>query len=221
MGQSVRASLEEAVGGLDGVDLQLEVAPIGEQDFTTYLRRLQQFGPAVIVGTGHPPGNGPIVVQSADLGMDVPIAGAWTPFTLVMGGVGEAGYGRYADFSCADYSSDSYLELARRFVEGTDQGFMEDDAVAGYGIVQMVAEAVGEVGDDPTAIAQYLHDNSFDLPGYSHTMAWTEWGELAESQPTFIIIEQMDPPEGVNPDADWYPDVKFTSDPLEPYNPGG
>ena len=43
---------------------------------------------------------------------------------------------------------------------------MEDDAVAGYGIVQMVAQAVGEVGDDPEAIAEYLHGQTFDLPGY-------------------------------------------------------
>lgn len=220
-GQSVRASLEDQIGSLEGVEQQIEVAPIGEQDFTTYLRRLQEFDPAVIVGTGHPPGNGPMVVQSADLGMNVPIAGAWTPFTLVMGGVGEAGYDRYADFSCADYSSDSYIDLAQRFIENTDETFLEDDGVAGYGIVQMVAEAATEAGDDPEAIAQYLHDNSFDLPGYSHTMEWTEWGELAQSQPTFIIIEQTDPPaEGVIEGADWYPVVQFTADPLEPYDPG-
>ena len=37
---------------------------------------------------------------------------------------------------------------------------MSDDAVTGYGIVTMVAEAVAEVGDDPAAIAEYLHAKS-------------------------------------------------------------
>ena len=65
---------------------------------------------------------------------------------------------------------------------------MEDDAVAGYGIVQMVAQAVAEVGDDPAAIAEYLHEQTFDLPGYAFEVSWTEWGELAAAQPIMSVI---------------------------------
>jgi hypothetical protein len=84
----------------------------------------------------------------------------------------------------------------------------------------MVAEAVGEVGDDPVAISEYLHANSFDLPGYAHTMSWTEWGELAEARPIFTLINEGPAPEGLNEAGDWWFDLLVQSEPLEPYVPG-
>ena len=83
-----------------------------EQDFTTYLRAIDEFGPDLLVATGHPPGGGPIIAQSNDLGMDLPVIGAYSPWALVMGGAGDVALGRYADFDCADYQSESYQELA-------------------------------------------------------------------------------------------------------------
>jgi branched-chain amino acid transport system substrate-binding protein len=219
-GQSIKAALEDDFNALDGIDLQVEVAPVSETDFTTYLRNLEGFGPEVIVATGHPPGSGPITVQSVDLGFDVPITGAWSPYALVWNGAGEAGLNRYADFDCADYESEDYQDLARRFLAMSDQTFMEDDAVAGYGIVTMLADAVGAVGDDPVAIAEYLHTQEYDLPGYPWTMAWTEWGEMSKAQPLFTIMGEGPAPEGVNEAGDWYPEVLLRSEPLEPYNPG-
>ncbi len=218
-GQSVRGALEEEIGALGDVELQIEVAPVTEQDFTTYLRRLEGFDPEMIVATGHPPGAGPITVQSTDLGLDVPVTGSWTPLVTVVEGVGEVAYDKYADFACADYTSDSYHDLATRIVENSGLDFASDDAVAGYGIVTMVAEAVREVGDDPEAIAQYMHDNTFDLPGYAHPVSWTEWGELAEAQPVFVIVRQQDPPEGVSTAGDWWVELLIKAQPLEPYEP--
>ena len=65
----------------------------------------------------------------------------------------------------------------------SDNTFMEDDAVAGYGIVQMVAQAVEEAGDDPAAIAEYLHGQTFDLPGYPFEVSWTEWASSPPPSP--------------------------------------
>jgi branched-chain amino acid transport system substrate-binding protein len=218
-GQSFRAAAEEAFGALDGVELQVEVAPVDETDFTTYLRNLQAFDPEILLATGHPPGSGPITVQSADLGLDVEVTGAYSPMALVMSGAGDAALGRYSDFDCADYQSEEYQELAQRYLAESDNTFMEDDAVAGYGIVTMVAEAVAEVGDDPVAVAEYLHENSFDLPGYPWEMAWTEWGELEGAQPLLSVIGEGPAPEGLNADGVWYPETLILPDPLEPYEP--
>jgi hypothetical protein len=91
--------------------------------------------------------------------------------------------------------------------------------VAGHGIVTMVAQAVGEVGDDPVAIAEYMHQTSFDLEGYAHPMSWTEWGELAEAQPIFFRITEGPAPEGLNEAGDWWLEVLTQSEPLEPYQP--
>ncbi len=218
-GQAIKSALETEFAAYPDIDVQIEVAPISEKDFTTYLRSLDDFGPQMIVATGHPPGAGAITVQSADLGLDVPITGAWTPLSLIMGGVADAAVGRYADFGCADYFSDSYQELARRYLASSDNVFMESPAVAGYGLVNIVADAVSAVGDDPGAIAEYLHGQKYDLPGYSFQVSWTPWGELAAAQPLFSIISANTPPEGVNEGGDWYPEQLILSDPLEPFVP--
>jgi branched-chain amino acid transport system substrate-binding protein len=112
-GQAIKAALEDTFAAAPDIKLQIEVAPVGEQDFTTYLRSLERLDPQMIVATGHPPGSGAITVQSADLGFDVPITGAYTPRSLVMGGAKNAAIDRYADFGCADYQSKEYQDLAR------------------------------------------------------------------------------------------------------------
>ena len=217
-GQAIKSAIENTFEG-SGVDFQIEVAPVPPStDFTPFVRAMADFGAEMIVATGHPPGNSAIVALSADL-HDVPVTGAWTPPNLVVGNLEEVAIGRYADFSCADYFSDSYADLARRYLAFSDNEFMSDDAVAGHGIVTMVADAVANVGDDPAAIAAYLHEQEYDLEGYAHTMSWTEWGELAASQPIFTLVNAGPAPEGLNEAGDWWFDLLVHSDPLEPYVP--
>jgi branched-chain amino acid transport system substrate-binding protein len=216
-GRSIEEAIDSTLGEA-GIETQVEVAPVPETDFTSYLRSLQDFEPDVIVATGHPPGSGAITSQSAELGIDTLVTGPWTVLATVMEGVGDAAYDRFVDFDCTDYSDTEYQELAVRYNEQFD-AFMEDDAVAAYGIVTMIAEAVGEVGDDPAAVAEYLHQTTFDLPGYPSELSWTEWGELANSTPVVSVIREQEPPEGVNPGANWYPEVLLTAEPLEPYQP--
>ena len=219
-GHAFQSSIETAVAAADGIELKLEVAPVPEQDFTTYLRAIDEFGPDLLVATGHPPGGGPIIAQSNDLGMDVPVIGAYSPWALVMGGAGDLALGRYADFDCADYQSNEYQELARRFLEmSSDNTFMDDDAVAAYGIVTMIAEAIEKIGDDPAAIGEWLHTQEFDLPGYPFPLSWTEWGEMAAAQPLFSIAGEGPAPEGVNEAGDWYPETLLLPTPLTPYDP--
>ena len=96
---------------------------------------------------------------------------------------------------------------------------MSDDAVAGYAIVNMVAEAVAEVGDDPKAVAEYMHANEFDMPAYAHTLSWTEWGEFAAAQPLFVMVSDGPAPDGVHEAGDWWYKLLTQSDPLEPHVP--
>ena len=221
-GLAFKGSIESAVAGAEGIELHVETAPVPEQDFTTYLRAIDDFGPDLLVATGHPPGGGPIIAQSNDLGMEMPVIGAYSPWALVMGGAGDIAIGRYADFDCADFQDTEYQELARRFLEmSTDNQFMDDDAIAAYGIVTMLSQAVAEVGDDPAAIGEWLHTQEFDLPGYPFTLSWTEWGEMAAAQPLFSIVGEGPAPEGVNEAGDWYPETLLLSSPLTPYDPAG
>ena len=216
-GQALKSAMENTFEGQ--IEYTIEVAPVPPStDFTPFVRAMSDFNADMIVATGHPPGNSSIVTLSADL-HDVPVTGAWTPADLVVGGLKDLAIGRYSDFSCADYFSDSYAELAKRYLAFSDNKFMSDDAVAGYAIVQMVAQAVGEVGDDPKAVAEYMHANEFNMPGYAHTLSWTEWGELAQSQPIFTMINAGPAPAGVHEAGDWWFDLLTQANPLEPYVP--
>lgn len=217
-GQAVKTAVENTFTD-SGIDFTVEVAPVPPStDFTPFVRAMADFDAEMIMATGHPPGNGAIVTLSADL-HDVPVTNAWTPPDLVVGGLQDLAIGRVSDFSCADYFSDGYADLARRYLAFSDNAFMSDDAVAGYAIVQMVAEAVGEVGDDPTAVAEYLHDNEFNMPGYAFPLVWTDWGEMAQAQPIFTMINAGPAPEGLNEAGDWWFDLLSQSDPLPPYVP--
>ena len=171
-GQGIADALRDTLAGTD-VALQVEVAPVGADDFTPYLRSLRSFGAEIVVATGHPPGAGTITVQAADLGMDVPVTGPYAALATVVEGIGEVGYDRFADFACVDFGSAGYQELAARFVAATGLPFMEQDAVAGYGIVRAVVDAVRAGAVTPADVSAFLHDNEFTVPGYSHVLSWT------------------------------------------------
>ena len=218
-GQSFKTAMENTFKD-SGIDYTIEVAPVPPNtDFTPFVRKMADFGAQMIVATGHPPGNAAIVSLSADLAGNVPVTGAWTPPDLSVGGLKDLASGRFSDFACADYLSDSYADLAKRYLAFSDNKFMSDDAVAGYAIVKIVAEAVGAVGDDPTAVAEYVHSHTFNMPGYAHPLSWTEWGELAESAPIFFQIAEGPAPDGLNEAGDWWLKLLSHSAPLTPFEP--
>lgn len=217
-GRAIQSALLERFSTLE-VSLVIEVAPVAEREFTPYLRRLAELDPELIVATGHPPGALPMTRQAAELGIDAYVTGSNSPAAAVIETVGDAAFDRYVDFSCADYQDPAYLELAARYQQRFG-AFMEDDAVAGYGHVLMIAEAIEAVGaDDPAAMADYIRGQVFDLPGYAWDLQFTPWGELAQARPHLILLRRQAPPEGVNPGADWYPETIFHPEPLEPHVP--
>lgn len=220
-GQGFAAAVEDTFAG-SGIDYgDIQVAPVPpDSDFTPFVRNMADAGAQMVIATGHPPGGPAIVGLSADLIGNVPVTGAWTPPDRSLALIDPAtAIGRFTDFACADYTSDGYADLATRYLAFSDNAFMSDDAVAAHGIVTMVAEAVGAVGDDPVAIDEYLHDNEFELEGYAHTMSWTDWGELAAAQPIFFGITEGPAPDGLNEAGDWWIEKLSQSEPLEPYVP--
>jgi len=217
-GRSIEAAMQETIGALD-VQLQIEVAPVPETDFTTYLRRLADLDPQLVIATGHPPGSGPIARQAAELGLEGAVVGPYAASSSVMEGLGGLAYDRYLDLACADVDRDDHRELAARYHAEFDD-YMENDAVAGYGQVLMIAQAIEATGSDaPVDIAAYLHDTTFELPGYAFDVTFTAWGELASAQPLLTVLREQAPPEGVNPGAEWFPEVVFRSEVLEPFDP--
>jgi branched-chain amino acid transport system substrate-binding protein len=218
-GQSIKSSLEAAFAKAPGIKLDVQVAPVRETNFIPYLRALG--GASLIVATGHPPGSGAILAQSGQLGMKAPVAGAYAPFSAVAKAAGSAAYGRWGDFKCMAPLTKGYKTLAKRYLRTFRQNeFFEDDALAGYAYVKIVAEAIGKVGVSKQAIAAYVHAHTFDIPGYAFRLRWTAWGELVGPRIRFAILTKGPPPEsGLNTGGTWWPKVLSVSQPLTPYRP--
>jgi branched-chain amino acid transport system substrate-binding protein len=218
-GHSIREAIEDLVETLPGVTVKYEIAPVPEQDFTTYLRSMSEIDPEIILSIGHPPGTPAVTRQSADLGIGQYVTGPMNPQAVVVDAAGEDAFDRYVDLACVDWEDPEYIALAGRYYEEFGV-FMEMDAVAGYAAVYIVAEAITETRSaDPQVVADYIRSNEFDIPGHGYTLAWTEWGGFARATPVVHVIRQMEPPAGVNPGANWYFEVLHRSDPLDPYVP--
>ncbi len=215
-GRAVEDAIVARIGPLDDVELMIEVAPVQEREFTSYLRRFQDLDPQLILATPHPPGALPLTRQADELGLTAMVTGSNSPAAAVVAEVGDAAFDRYLDLACADFDDPAYQELAARYHDRFGS-FMEDAALAGYGQVLLVADAIEAVGtEDPALIAEHLRQNRFTLPGYAWELAWTSNGDLAGAEPLLTILREREPPPGVNPGAGWYPEVVFRSPPLTP-----
>jgi len=220
-GQSFAAAVGPALDTAGISYGEIQVAPVPpDTDFTPFVRNIADAGAEAVIATGHPPGSSAIVTLSADLIGEVPVTGSWIPPDLAVGGLADLAIGRYVDFACADYTGESYAALAPRYLEFSENVFMSDDAVAGHGIVTMVADAVANAGDDPVAISEYLHGQTYELEGYAHPVSWTPWGELASSAPVVNTISEGPAPEGLNEAGEWWVERLTQSETLEPYQPG-
>jgi branched-chain amino acid transport system substrate-binding protein len=218
-GQSIKKALEEEFKKDPSIKLQVQVAPVPTTNFTSYLRALGDV--SLIVALGHPPGSGAILAQAGQLGMKAPVVGAWAPYSLTVKNAGSAAYGRWSDFKCMATATSGYQALAKRYVKTFPQNeFLEDDALAGYAYVKIVAEAISKVGVNSQRVAAYVHANTFNIPGYAWPLKWTAWGEMVGVRAQFAILTKGPPPApGLNAGGDWWPRVLFKSQVLTPYRP--
>ena len=219
-GQSFKSSLEDAAKAVPNIRFNIQVAPVPTTNFTPYLRAFGDV--SLLVGTGHPPGASLILAQAGQLGIKAPVIGAYSPYSLTARNAGAAAYGRWSDFKCMATGSRGYKALAKRYLRTFPQNeFFEDDALAGYAYVKIIAQAIQNVGTSPQAIAAYVHRTTFNVPGYAFPLRWTAWGELDRPTVQFAVLTRGAPPEaGLNTASPtFWPRVVFKSRPLPPYRP--
>ena len=219
-GHSFREGLEEEAKKAPNLKLNFQVAPVPATNFTPYLRAMGDV--SLIVGTGHPPGAPLILAQAGQLGVKAPVVGAWGPYSLTARSAGASSYGRSFDFKCMATATRAYKTLAKRYLRVFPQNeFFEDDALAGYAYVKIVAEAISTVGPNRQRIATYVHANTFNIPGYAWPLRWTAWGEMIGARPQLAVLTRGAPPEpGLNTaSTTFWPRVLLRSQPLTPYRP--
>jgi len=218
-GHAIRESVEKFIKPLPGVRLQIEVAPVPERDFTTYLRKLQGLDPELLIAAGHPPGTVTITRQAIEMGIKGQVIGPWYPTEFMVERVGELMFGRFVDYSCVDFEHPAYQRLAETFYAATKRLF-DHNAFSGYAIVKMVAQVIAkERSADPRAVAQALHGGRFVLEGFAWPISYTDWGEMKEAAPILYTYEKGPPAGKINPGANWRPKIVFRSKPAQPYVP--
>lgn len=218
-GHALRQSVEKHIKPLPGVQVQIEVAPVPERDFTPYLRKLQALNPEVLIATGHPPGNVTIIRQAIELGLKGQIIGPWYPTEFTVDRVGEMMFGRFVDYSCVDFENAAYQSLAAKYHTATKR-LLDNNALSGYAIVKMVAAAIGTgKSADPKAVATAIRTGRFLIDGYAWPLSYTEWGEMKETAPILYTYEKGAAGK-MNPAATWRPKVVFRSKTTQPYVPG-
>ncbi len=217
-GHSIREAIERMMARVPGVKLQIDVAPVGERDFTPYLRKLQAFDPQLLIALGHPPGSLTITRQAIELGMKGQIIGPWYPTEFTVQRIGEQMFGRFVDYSCVDFESAAFQDLAAKYHAATKR-LMDNNALSGYAIVKMVAESVATTkSTDPKEVAAAIRSGRFLVDGYAWPLSFTEWGEMKEAAPVLYTYEAGAPGK-INPGANWRPRIVFRSEATQPYVP--
>jgi branched-chain amino acid transport system substrate-binding protein len=218
-GRSYMQWLERFVRSVPGMQIQIEVAPVATSDFTPYLRRLAGLNLQFLDIGGHPPGIPVIVRQAAELGFRQQMFGAHNPPEWIVQRAGEAIYGRYVDYTCADFTHPTFRRLAERFFS-TYRRYFDDNAFSGYTVVKLVADAAAKTNStDPRRIADAIRRGRFVQPGYGWPLAFTEWGEMREARPILFTIQRGEFPGGVCPGCGWVQKFEFRVPRLEPYVP--
>jgi ABC-type branched-subunit amino acid transport system substrate-binding protein len=157
--------------------------------------------------------------QAIELGLKGPIIGPWYPTEFTVERVGELMFGRFVDYSCADFESASYQRLAERYHAATKR-LLDNNALSGYAIVKMVSAALAtSKSADPKTVAQAIRSGRFQVDGYAWPLSFTEWGEMKEAAPILYTYEKGAAGK-INPAAAWRPKVVYRSKTTPPYVPG-
>lgn len=213
-------AFEEAVEAEypDDVDVHLEVAPLGEDEYSSYLRQIPE-DVDMISTTGNAPGQNAIYQQQYefDFGPEI-TADASIPPRTTYSGVGDLVERSLAHYHLIDVHSEGYHEVASRFAESEDE-YMTPNEGYGYVTVQLIAEAIRESDStDPATVSETVRNMEFDTPLYPNPISYTEWGELADPIAIYSSFE-LEAPEYF-PDGEWRLEDLHRTDPLEPYDPG-
>lgn len=206
-GQSVKTGIEENFG----IDVNVQVAPVGASDFSSYIRRMPQ-DVEMVVATGHPPGSLTITQQLYELGYEPEIiTGPGLPPAVIRSALGENASRGFTHLHMSDVYTDEYAEVAQRFGEEVGSQF---DTHTSYGYVtgKMIAQAIEDAGEaNPEAITEAIRAIEFDTL-FPEPIQYSEYGEL-KNQVQLYSTFSLDAPS-YYPDGNYSLQESFRTDPL-------
>lgn len=205
-------SIETAINEEFPIDVQIEAAPVGANDFTSQLRQFDS-DLDMFLTTGHPPGQLTITQQMFEVGLapDL-IPGSGYPISLLVDALGDLTQEGVITYHLNDIQTDAFMEVAERFGEETGQYFGPNVSY-GYVTAKLIAAGIEEAGEaDPIAIRDAMNEIQFETI-YSNPIEYQNNGELHNQINNFsnIVLESTD----YAPDANAHLEQFFQTDPLE------
>ena len=180
-------SARDAINEYFEQDVNVEVAPVQSDDFSSYIRQMPDDLEMMIV-SGHPPGTVTIANQTLDLGYspDV-ITGSSAPPQLLSGALSSGAREKYVHIHNSDPYEQAFADAASGFAEDYDTQFNTHTAY-GYVTGKMLAAAIEDAGEaNPTAIADATRNIQFDTL-FAQPIQYNQYGELDQ---TVVIYSRL------------------------------
>ena len=212
-GRSVETVIDELMP--DGVNLTKEIAPLGTDDFTPFLRNMPD-DVDMLIASGHPPGQISIHNQAIELGLDpAATTGAGFPPAVLASGLGENAK-TFAHQHVSDPFKGAFVDVANRYREAKGKRFDTHHAY-GYASAKLIANAIEKADStDPTEIATAIRTNKFDTL-LANPIEYVKWGEMKNLVHMLSTFE-FEAPE-YYPDGKWRLKEAYRSDPLPAFDP--
>ena len=172
-GRSVQSAINEHFD----VDVDIQVAPVGASDFSSYIRQISQ-DVELVIASGHPPGALTISQQlyELDYSPDV-ITGPGMPPTVIQSALGDNTTRGFTHVHMTDVYTDEFAEVAQRFGEQVGDQFNTHTSY-GYVTGKMIAQAIENAGEAaPEAVTEAIRNIEFDTL-FPEPIQYSEYGEL-------------------------------------------
>ena len=216
-GHACEKAINKYIVPLEGVEVHMEVAPVKETDFTSYLRKLQEFNPEFIIATSHPPGTAKIVKQGMELGLNAKYIGPNFSKKIWESAIGEKLTQGVLDISPVNYEHPAFTELGKKFVAKYNED-LDFAGVTGYVNAYQIADAIKRANSsDPKDVATAIRTGSFKMDPFAYPLSYTEWGDLKEAREVIVSFAKGGP--SFYPSALTHFKVEFITPPLTPPEP--
>lgn len=152
-----------------------------ERDYNVILTKLRGTEPDVLLFTGYYPEAGMLLRQMKEMKWSVPMIGgdAANNVDLVKIAGTDAAEGYY--FVSPPMPDDLDTPVAREFMAAFTKKFQTKPSsiwsVAAGDAFKVLVQAIGAVGNEPEAVAEYLHGRLKDFPALTGTISFDEKGD--------------------------------------------
>ncbi|MBB6646374.1 ABC transporter substrate-binding protein [Halobellus sp. MBLA0160] len=204
-------SMQSGIQNNFDIDVNIQVAPVSQSDFSSYVRQISE-DVEMVIASGHPPGSLSITGQLYELGRspDV-VTGPSFPPNVIRSALGENANRGFTHVHLSDPYSDEFAEVATRFAEANGAQFNTHTAY-GYVTAQLIAQAIEDAGEaDPQAITEATRAIEFDTL-FANPIQYADSGEL-ENQIQLYSSISLDAPS-YYPDGNYSYEEVFRTDPL-------